>query len=566
MNELETLLLPDEGEYPAELTESFELLERISGSEDTETLLARDRRIGSKATVKCFRREHPLYEKTEPEAPRRLQAPPLPEFMGEFRNENMRCTVRQYVEGESLAERAARAPLTEEEIRETGIRLCGQLETLHSAEPPIIHRDVKPQNIILREDGTPVLIDFGISRVYAEKDTDTLIMGTQGFAPPEQYGFAQTDARSDLYSLGMVLRWLLERGGEPASAPLEKALRKMTAFDPEQRFQSARQAGKALAAARPATRRRRGFLAALGAALLLACLGIGIAAGIRAARQKAVFSEPLLEKAARLSLGLGEGEFFPKERLSEVRGIYIVADEAFPDADGFYAGVNRWYAAGRQSPRGTLKNLSDLAQMPNLEQVCVAVEQLEDISALEELEQLSKAELKHNEIQNISALAGKKHLSSVGLNDNPVRDLSPLEECPALAFLDLCDVRNYDSRILEKLGNFDYLDLSNPTESWRFLGHRRVSSLALAWTGLTSLEELSGVTRLEDLEISHTAVSDLSPITVHSGLRRLRMAATPVKDLSPLLELPLLETVTLSRDMEGLAEGLEGRRFEIVYE
>ena len=566
MDAEETLRLPDEGEYPEALTAGFELLERMSGAENTETLLARDRRTGERVTVKCFLRAHPLYEKTEPDALRLLQAPPLPAFRGEFRNEQMRCIVRQYVEGESLADRAARTPVTEAEITLIGIRLCEQLETLHAARPPIIHRDVKPQNIILREDGIPVLIDFGISRVCSQNHTDTLIMGTQGFAPPEQYGFAQTDARSDLYSLGMVLRWLLKKTGLCASAPLEKALHRMTAFDPERRFSSARQAGKALARTRPDARRRRALCGALGAALLLICLTAGIMAGVRVQRQRAVFSEPLIEKAARLSLGLGEGETFPKARLSEVRGVYIVADEACPDADSFFSAVNRWYAAGRQPERGPLTSLADLAMMPNLTQVCVAAQQLEDISVLAGLSQLTTAELKHNDIADISPLAGLKRLAWVGLNDNPARDLSPLAECPALAFLDLCDVRNYDPAILEKLGNFDYLDLSNPTESWRYLGRRRVLALSLAWTGLTDLGDLAGVTRLEELNISHTAVSDLRPLTVHSGLRRLKMAATPVKDLSPLLELPMLTSVTLSPDMAAAAETLEGRTFDIVVE
>ena len=565
MDKLETLQLPEEGEYPEALTERFELLERMSGSGDTETLLARDRRTGERVTVKCFLREHPLYDRREPEALRRLQAPQLPAFIGEYCGETMRCVVRQYAEGESLAERAARAPLTEAEIRELGIRLCGQLETLHSARPPVIHRDVKPQNIILGEDGSPVLIDFGIAREYSEKDADTLIMGTQGFAPPEQYGFQQTDARSDLYSLGQVMRWLLERTGKDASPPLDRALRRMTAFDPERRYQTARQAQKALEAARPESRRRRGIWGALIGMLLLAFLSILGTAGVRGLRQQAVFAEPLVEEAARMSLGLGEGDFFSREMLAEVRGIYILAGEAFPDAESFYAAVNRWYAEERPG-RGTMTDLADLAQMPGLEEVCVAAQQLEDLSALEGLTHMIMAEFKHNEIRDISVLGGKKKLTLVGLNDNPVRDLSPLADCPALAFLDLCDVRNYDPRILERLGNFDYLDLSNPTESWRYLGRRSVISLALRWTGITDLEELAGVTRLETLDISHTAVTDLGPLAVHSGLRHLKMPATPVKDLRPLLEMPLLESVTLSREMEKAAEELEGRRFEIIYE
>ena len=175
-------------------------------------------------------------------------------------------------------------------------------------------------------------------------------------------------------------------------------------------------------------------------------------------------------------------------------------------------------------------------------------------------------EFKHNSIQDISPLAGKVHLSSVGLNENPVRDLSPLLECPELAFLDLCNVHNYDPEIISRLGNFSYLDIANATESYRYLGRKSIHALSLAWSGLTELTDLDGVTHLEDLEISHTAVRDLSPLTIHTGLKHLKMAAVPVKDLSPLLELPLLETVTLSPEMEPLVEGLEGRQFEVLYE
>ena len=567
MDALEKLLLPDEAEYPGELTEGFELLERMAGSGDSETLLARDRRTGEKMTVKCFRKEHPLYEKTEPEALRRLQAPPLPEFRGEYRNEKMRCVVRQYVEGESLAERAARMPLTEAEVREIGIELCRQLAILHAAEPPIIHRDVKPQNIILREDGTPVLIDFGISRVYTSKEADTLIMGTQGFAPPEQYGFSATDGRSDIYSLGMVLRWLLREGnaqGKALASPMERVIARMTAFDPDRRYASAERAAAALRNTTEKARRRVLAWAAAGIALA-AVLIWGAFALLKPAEDIPVFTQPLIAEAARLNLGLEEGAALTRERLEDVRGIYLVAGTACADADAFYPAVSQWYAEGRPDRR-TVSDLRDLALMPNLEQVCIAAEKVEDISALAGLDRLNKVEFKHNSIQDISPLAGKVHLSSVGLNENPVRDLSPLLECPELAFLDLCNVHNYDPEIISRLGNFSYLDIANATESYRYLGRKSIHALSLAWSGLTELTDLDGVTHLEDLEISHTAVSDLSPLTIHAGLKHLKMAAVPVKDLRPLLELPLLETVTLSPEMEPLVEGLEGRQFEVLYE
>ena len=272
--------------------------------------------------------------------------------------------------------------LTEEEVREFGIELCRQLAILHAAEPPIIHRDVKPQNIILREDGTPVLIDFGISRVYTSKEADSLIMGTQGFAPPEQYGFSATDGRSDIYSLGMVLRWLLREGNAqektPAS-PLERVIARMTAFDPDRRYASAERAAAALRNTTEKARRRVLAWAAAGIALA-AVLIWGAFALLKPAEDIPVFTQPLIAEAARLNLGLEEGAALTRERLEDVRGIYLVAGTACADADAFYPAVSQWYAEGRPDRR-TVSDLRDLALMPNLEQVCVAAEKVEDISA-----------------------------------------------------------------------------------------------------------------------------------------------------------------------------------------
>ena len=567
MDEMNVLQLPDEAEYPSELTKSWELLERLSANHEAETLMARHRETGKKAAVKCYRAEHPLFAQSVPDSLRKLDAPPMPRYLGEYTNGQMRCVLWEYVEGENLAKAVKGRPFSPEEITDIGIALCRQLEMLQEADPPIIHRDVKPQNIIMREDGSPVLIDFEIARVSTEKKkADTLILGTKGFAPPEQYGFARTDARSDIYSLGVVLNWM--RNGETevpkeAKTPLDKVIQRMTAFDPTRRYADAQAAEKALRLSRTGNVRKRRTWGI--AAATLALIGIILAAVFLTAPKRVKFSNPLIEEAVQKNLGLSEGAPVTAEDLPRVKGIYIVADEAYADADGFYAAVNRWYGEGRKT-RGSVENLDDLSQMPEVEQVCIAAQRLKDINGLKGLTHLNKAEFKHNEIQDISVLAGLTGLTSVGLNDNPVRDLSPLTELPSLAYLDLCGVRNYDPKVISELGNFDYLDIANPTESYHYLGEKQIRSLSIAWSGLTTLEDLKGITRLEDLEIGHTNVTDLSPITRHVGLHRLRMASTPIKDLTPLLSLPMLESITLSKDMEPLLAPLGDISFSVEYE
>jgi serine/threonine protein kinase len=116
--------------------------------------------------------------------------------------------VRQYVRGVPL--NRLRERLTRDQAVAVAIQLCGVLRYLHEQTPPVIHRDIKPQNIILSDDGLATLIDFGISRYYDKNArSDTVCFGTQEFAPPEQYGFSQTDCRADIFSLGVLLGWML---------------------------------------------------------------------------------------------------------------------------------------------------------------------------------------------------------------------------------------------------------------------------------------------------------------------------------------------------------------------
>ena len=564
--------LPDESEYPRELTAKYELMECLADKAETRTLLAVDREDGSKCAVKCYLRGSALFDRSEPEELRKVrwkpEEGPSPRFVAEYRNGEMRCVLREYVPGDTLSELAERRSFTEKEVLEIGLQLCDQLDVLHSMDPPVIHRDIKPQNVVIRPDGKAVLIDYGIARVRSDNETDTVAFGTQGFAPPEQYGYSQTDARSDIYSLGVLLNWLLYRDTKIAGrgpSALDKVIARCAAFDPQKRYGDVRQVKRALVAARPEERGKRGVLY-FAAAVLVAVLAVaGLTAAVRGRRARVSFQEPLVEQAVRMNLGLEEQTPVTQDMLAQVTGIYIVADAAYPDADEFYPAISRWYAEGNKV-HGTLRTLEDLAGMPELAQVCVVAEELKSLAPLEGLGKLNKVECKHNYITDINVLAGMDRLTSVGINDNPVEDLSPLTKCPNLAFLDLCGVRNYDPAVIDELGNFDLLDISNPTSSYEHLAGKRILDLRVAWTGLRDLHVLDEVSHLERLEIDHTDVTDLAPLAVHTGLKVLKISELPVTDLSVLLQLPQLEEVIISEDMRPAAEALGDVPFTVRVE
>ena len=141
---------------------------------------------------------------------KRLDHPSLPRIVDIIDNGITIFVVMDYIEGESLDKILAEYGAQPEElVIGWAKQLCDALSYLHSQKPPIIYRDMKPANVMLKPEGNIKIIDFGIAREYKELSlADTTVLGTKGYAPPEQYS-GQTDARSDIYALGMTMHHLL---------------------------------------------------------------------------------------------------------------------------------------------------------------------------------------------------------------------------------------------------------------------------------------------------------------------------------------------------------------------
>lgn len=185
----------------------------------------------------------------------RLNHSNLPAFTDFFTEDSRHFLVMEYIEGSTLEDLLEHndGPFSERRVLGWARQLCDVLEYLHSQQPPVIFRDMKPGNIMLRRDGRIKLIDFGIARIFRHSGSrDTQMLGTPGFAPPEQYGSSQTDERSDIYSLAMALFQLMtnvvvEDGfglqdihtAYPFISPaVAYALEKATAPEPGDRYQS----------------------------------------------------------------------------------------------------------------------------------------------------------------------------------------------------------------------------------------------------------------------------------------------------------------------------------------
>lgn len=256
---------------------------------------------------------------------KKLNHPNLPSIIDVIDGDGTFLIVMDYIEGKSLSSILKEyGAQSQEDVIDWSKQMCDVLGYLHSRQPPIIYRDMKPANIMLKPDGKVMLIDFGTAREFKEKSVaDTTCLGTQGYAAPEQYGgHGQTDARTDIYCLGATMYHLLT-GHNPSEPPyemypirywnpelssgLEEIVLKCTQRNPKDRYQSCAELMYALEHyneldiefKRAQNRRWRAFLTTASMAV---ALGIG-AVGFKTAENTTTSStyDAYLKEAASLA-------------------------------------------------------------------------------------------------------------------------------------------------------------------------------------------------------------------------------------------------------------------------
>ena len=244
----------------------YEVLKEIGRGGMSVIYLAMDNRLNKSLAIKDIRKRKESNSEilinslvVEANMLKRLDHGSLPRIYDIIEDEGDIYVVMDYIEGESLQEKFERDRIVPaEDVIDWAIQLCDVLDYLHTRKPnPIIYRDMKPDNVMLTPDNKIKLIDFGIAREYkAENLTDTTNLGTKAYAAPEQVSGVQTDARTDIYSLGVTLYHLVT--GKSLNEPpfeirpirtwdpslpegLEYIIDKCTQTEPDKRYQNCKE-------------------------------------------------------------------------------------------------------------------------------------------------------------------------------------------------------------------------------------------------------------------------------------------------------------------------------------
>ena len=313
----------------------YKILNKIGQGGMSIVYLAMNEKANKQWAIKEMRKEkNKNYEImkqsliTETNLLKELKHPYLPSIADIIESDDTIIIVMDYVEGRPLSDiLAEEGTIEEDKVADYAIQLCDVLDYLHSQNPPIIYRDLKPANIMLRPDGKITLIDFGTARKYNyDSVSDTTCLGTIGYAAPEQFAgetLRQTDARTDIYNLGATMYHLLtgvnpseppyelypiRRWDESLSNGLEKIILRATRKDPDKRFNDCKEMSYALQHFRDlddsyiATQKKKIFLFAASLILSFTFFSVAIVVnGIEKREISKVYNNYLSEAALKIA-------------------------------------------------------------------------------------------------------------------------------------------------------------------------------------------------------------------------------------------------------------------------
>lgn len=565
---------------PKRTAGEYEVVSCIQKQEEKQVLKLRNKK-GEYFILKSAKGSAKELLKNEAGMMEQLDFQFLPDFFWYEEEEDTGYLLREYIRGITLWDLVQDyGVLGQDKAVELMIAASDMVGELHHHNPPVICRDIKPQNLVLRPDGRLFLIDMGTARYYRpDADLDTVLAGTRATAAPEQFGFSQSDEKADIYGIGKVFCYLLTGGfslGDEDKGRFSRAILsvilKCTRFSPDERYADVSELKKTLKSCRKSAVRRKRICAAHIGAFLLAAVVAAAVGGRNLWMQPdgnvpVEFTSPLLEEAVRQELGKTGEEAIYQEDLKDITQLLICGNRVFENFDDhrqYYR--EHWIDGEEQAAPGTIRDIALISGMENLRILVLDNQNIQDISALKGLP-LEKLSLCKNPIRDISVLKDCPGLRNLSLEETMVEDLAPLSSCHILESMDIGST--YVDRI-EPLGQLelhtlqmvdtpvkDYSPLQGipltsivlsgiSPEDYAMIGSMsQIEELTIYGSGITSLSDISGLVNLQNLDLAANRVQTIEGIEAYPELRRLCVEDNPVNDISPLKSCPKLENLEI---------------------
>lgn len=229
-------------EYLTEFLKAYSLVSVLSDKNECKVLKLKNKERDKYIVLRNFSKSLSAYEELY-----KISCANLPLIFDVINLDDGQIVLEEFIDGVTIADVMESGKYRYNGTRKVLRSVCRALSVLH--ERNIVHRDIKPENVMIANDGRVVLIDFNATRKISDASKDTVVMGTVGYASPEQLGVAQSDARTDIYALGVLLNVMIT-GKHPskklAKGRVGKIVRKCTSVNPDERYQSAEKLYNAL--------------------------------------------------------------------------------------------------------------------------------------------------------------------------------------------------------------------------------------------------------------------------------------------------------------------------------
>lgn len=229
-------------QYLTQLFSIYSLVSVLSNKNDCKVLRVRNNFSQKDIVVRSFPKEFPAYEELY-----YIKSENLPLILDVINLDDGQIVLEEFIDGITISQVMETGRYRYSGAKKVLKSVCNALDILH--ERNLVHRDVKPENVIITKTGRVVLIDFNASRKVSTTSKDTVIMGTIGYVSPEQLGLSQSDARTDIYATGILLNVMMT-GKHPteklAHGKVGRIVRKCTSVSPDERYQTVEKLMRAL--------------------------------------------------------------------------------------------------------------------------------------------------------------------------------------------------------------------------------------------------------------------------------------------------------------------------------